>query len=606
MKKGILTCLLASVMTVFSVNAEETVLLNETFATDLGNFTLDEQPYPGCTYASVWYWNSYNGAGYAYINVNAGSTSRGACNCKLVSPIIDCSQMNKVAMFFTHATYSGSRADEAYLSVEATADGQTWTPITISTWPTSKWGWVTCEMDLTPFKSAKMQFRFVYTSTDTYAPAWEIKDVVVIGGTTPDVQEDECRYPSAMGLSGTDLLNALHATISDHTVLSYDAIRADKAKVDLREDGSVWDMYSSCSFYASNYCGYGEEPERCECYNREHTLPKSFWGGDLTEPMYTDLHHIIPTDAEANTTRSAWIYDEVDTYTWTNDLSKLGSSKNFSGETAFEPADEYKGDIARVYFYMITCYKDKNFTQGGRGWKYFKSGTAELNTTALNLLLKWHRNDPVSQKEIDRNNKVENLQGNRNPFVDDPNLVEYIWGALKGKKYDCSGAIIEIDTTDVAGAIKCEEARALALEQEHDVPTTDEYTVQGYVTSIKEDYSVQYGNQAFWMADKKGGGQVFLAYRCYASEAVYVGDKVAITGQLTRFYETPEMKFGQTQILLRGQVATDVEQVTINLQDDECRVFNIMGQEVTNLKNNLPRGIYILYQQGQSTKVFHQ
>ena len=99
----------------------------------------------------------------------------------------------------------------------------------------------------------------------------------------------------------------------------------------------------------------------------------------------------------------------------------------------FEPADEYKGDFARTYFYMVTCYQDI-------GWKYtyMTQNTAypSLQGWAIDLLLKWHREDPVSQKEIDRNDEVYRLQSNRNPYIDFPDLAEYVWGEMKGQPFE--------------------------------------------------------------------------------------------------------------------------------------------------------------------------
>jgi len=257
---------------------------------------------------------------------------------------------------------------------------------------------------------------------------------------------ENCRYQSVEGKYGTGLLNGLNALIATHTTLSYDDVRADKAKVDI-VNNKVVDMYSSCTFSSFNYCRNSSEYDACDCYNREHVLPKSWWGHDSNnpEPMYTDLFNVIPVDYEANTNRSAWIYDEVSgTPSWTNGVSKLGQSKMFSQETsAFEPSDEYKGDVARIYFYMITCYKDKDFSAKGKGFRYFNSGTATLKTNPLNLLLKWHRNDPVSERERNRNEAVAKKQGNRNPFVDDPSLVEHIWGNKKTTAYKCSSTDME-------------------------------------------------------------------------------------------------------------------------------------------------------------------
>jgi len=147
----------------------------------------------------------------------------------------------------------------------------------------------------------------------------------------------------------------------------------------------------------------------------------------------------------ANSQRSAWPLGEVSSVEWTNGSAKLGYGTfgNSGTNMTFEPADEYKGDFARIYFYMATCYKNKNLAAGGKGYKVFSNGTANFTTTALNLYLNWHREDPVSQKEIDRNNGVAKKQGNRNPFVDAPELVEYIWGNKKNVAYSCTQSAVE-------------------------------------------------------------------------------------------------------------------------------------------------------------------
>ena len=270
---------------------------------------------------------------------------------------------------------------------------------------------------------------------------------------------DDCLYPELNGKKGEQIRQVLHDKIVNHTVLGYSNVWASATDADDRGDGTknIWDMYTNCVFNKYNdKCGSGESEEECECYNREHSLPKSWWGGDTSEPMYTDLHHIIPTDRYANSQRSAWPYGEVTNVQYTSSNGcKLGyGTWGSSGNNmTFEPADEYKGDFARIYFYMATCYMDKNFTQGGKGYQIFASGTADFLSTARNLYLKWHRNDPVSEKERKRNDVVEKRQKNRNPFVDDPELVEYIWGDKKNVVYTCGTEGIEdVELTEPAAS----------------------------------------------------------------------------------------------------------------------------------------------------------
>ena len=410
------------------------ILLDEPFATSFGSFTLDEQKYPNCTYTSIWRIDQNYQCAKA--TVNNGGQSMGATDCKLISPIVNTTGYSQLILRFEHTTYAASSsADVDYYLVKVSKDGVNWTKVTIPTWPSKRWSFVSCEIDLSAYASETMQVMFEYVSTASYAGTWEVKNVVLEG-----VRENDhpCLYEHLNGLTSADLRKQLHNEIVNHNVLSYSAIRGDKAQVDVRADGTIWDIYSNYEFQLSDYCGPGDFAEG-ECYNREHMMPKSWWGGAESEPMYTDLHHVTSTDSYANSKRSAWVYDEISSVSWSNNLgSKFGTGKTWY-ENSFEPADEYKGDVARVYFYMLTCYMDKDFTAGGKGYRYFSysNGVCNFQSKALNLILKWHRQDPVSEREVNRNAKVEALQGNINPFVLVPDLIEYIWGTMKGRTYTC-------------------------------------------------------------------------------------------------------------------------------------------------------------------------
>ena len=581
--------------------AQVEVLLEEPFAESLGSFTLDEQKYPGCTYASMWYVDrSYK---YAKVTANKGGQSLGASDCKLISPILNTQGCTKVVLRFEHTTYAAnSTSDVAYSMVKVSKDGVNWTQVAIPTWPTKRWGFVACEIDLTAYASNKMQFMFEYVSTASYAGTWEVKNVVVEGWWPG---EPDCPYENLDGMTSFALRKALCEDISQHTMLSYNQIRGDKAKVDVRADGKIWDIYSGYDFYLSDYCSNIDIVEG-ECYNREHVLPKSWWGGSTSEPMYTDLHHVYSVDAMANDKRSAWIYDEVKSTSWSNNLgSKLGTSANWSGETAFEPVDEYKGDVARVYFYMLTCYMNKDFTQGGKGYRYFSysNGVCDFQSKSLALMLKWHRQDPVSDKEITRNAKVFDLQGNENPFVVEPNLVEYIWGTMKGKPYDCDGEVLPPDPGTVDGAITCQEARELALALAQGSQSSTEYVVVGYVTSLNGSYNTQYSSQTFWVADTPNGGNVFYAYQCYNDAPVVKGDKVSLTGKLLNYNGTPEMKWGQTEVLIPA-IETAVESTGIlDWNDKDVEIYSVTGLHMSASRENLPQGIYILRSGEQTHKM---
>ena len=237
-------------------------------------------------------------------------------------------------------------------------------------------------------------------------------------------------YNSANGLTGNQLKSALHNIIKGHTTVSYAQLWNAFWSTDNKGNGVVWDMYSDrpggippYTYYlgqdqCGNYSGEGD------CYNREHSWPQSWFNNDGT--ARTDLHHIFPTDGYVNGRRNNYAYGEVGSASWTSrNGSKLGTCKTpgFLG-TAFEPIDEYKGDLARALMYMSVRY----YTEDGSWGSSDMTTKSEIKPWAIQLLLRWNEQDPVSQKEIDRNNAIYNdYQHNRNPFVDHPEYARMIW-----------------------------------------------------------------------------------------------------------------------------------------------------------------------------------
>lgn len=233
-------------------------------------------------------------------------------------------------------------------------------------------------------------------------------------------------YDSCEGKSGRSLLTALYNVISDHTDIGYGGLWTLYKTSDTREDGTIWDMYSTVKFkYKTDQCGNYEYVG--DCYNREHSMPKSWFNDD--KPMHNDAFHIYPTDGLVNNQRSNYPYGEcADGRSLSSQaLGKLGQSTfpGYSG-TVFEPDDQYKGDFARSYFYMATCYNNRISSWDSDMLAH--NSYPCFSDWALNLLLKWHRQDPVSEKETRRNDAVYAAQHNRNPFIDHPELVEYVWG----------------------------------------------------------------------------------------------------------------------------------------------------------------------------------
>ena len=247
-------------------------------------------------------------------------------------------------------------------------------------------------------------------------------------------------YDAANGKTGEDLQSALHDIINGHTIITYTpGIWSAFYTTDVKPNGTVWDMYSDIPdgtpngnppyiYHLGTADQCGSAAQEGDCYSREHSWPKS-WFGDIP-PMNTDLFHIYPTDQYVNNRRSDNPYGEVGTATWTSENgSLLGdcSTAGYSG-TVFEPIDEYKGDLARTYFYMSTRY----YTEDA-GWPGSDMvDGAQLKTWALNMLKRWSSIDPVSSKETSRNEAVFQLQHNRNPFIDHPEFVYLVWGNPSG------------------------------------------------------------------------------------------------------------------------------------------------------------------------------
>ena len=191
-----------------------------------------------------------------------------------------------------------------------------------------------------------------------------------------------------------------------------------------------WEMYSDQMYLIRNGQS-GTQSFSANKMQREHSIPKSWWkknGSVEYTPAYSDMWNLYPSDGPANQAKLNYPFGETRTTTFDNGVTKVGAPKAGYGggaSSVFEPADEYKGDFARTIFYMATVYDDLPWVYN---YMFVSNSYPTLLPWAYNMLLQWAREDPVSQKEIDRNDIVEQYQGNRNPFVDFPNLAEYIWG----------------------------------------------------------------------------------------------------------------------------------------------------------------------------------
>lgn len=255
-------------------------------------------------------------------------------------------------------------------------------------------------------------------------------------------------YQAANGKSGQALKTALAGIIKNgHTALGYnDKIYEAYKKTDNRPDGKVRDWYSNATNYKHVTDKAGTYKAEGDCYNREHSLPQSWFESyGEADIIKCDIIHVVPTDGYINNMRGNLPLANVNPNRISgksiNNYSKWGQCgvSGYSG-SVFEPNDEIKGDMARIYFYLVTRYEDQ-----ATKWAGNATASAVFTSTSsyqpfkqwyFNMLLEWAQDDPIDAVEIARNNAVYGEQKNRNPFVDYPGLEDYIWGDKKDEPFD--------------------------------------------------------------------------------------------------------------------------------------------------------------------------
>ena len=195
----------------------------------------------------------------------------------------------------------------------------------------------------------------------------------------------------------------------------------------------VLDMYSNEKRYFNP-----EKPTASVAgFDIEHMLPKSWWGGTVNA-AYCDLYHLVPGDFSANRSKSNHAPGIPTDSTFNNGSFVTGSGSTYGLQRVFCPEDQYKGDFARAYFYIATCYGDslRWVETGEPAVAMTNNSWQEFQPWLRDLLVEWHHLDPVSEKEKARAIEVNKIQGNRNPFIDYPELVDYIWGDKQGTEVD--------------------------------------------------------------------------------------------------------------------------------------------------------------------------
>lgn len=378
--------------------------------------------------------------------------------------------------------------------------------------------------------------------------------VLVIVALAQDINS---YYRKANGKTCVELKAALKTIIANHTKLGYGNLWAAYEQVDYIEgdtnaDGHyrVFDYYSDSTFY------FNGDGSSVSGMNKEHVVPKSWWGGSTSIPVGNDLIQVIPSEAKANIAKQNYPLGVVaGTPSFPNSNSdpntRVKTGQDANGDMVFEPCDENKGDFARIYFYVATCYPDVaweertdaivSFVQ--EDYPTFKS------QDFVDMLLQWHRQDPVDEWEQTRINRVYEVQKNRNPFVDFPELAEYIWG----------NKMSEVFTIDVSGDDD-EEPSTLIFDfasNEWGLPDSKDNIVVDAANFTKDGYTITIagseGNGYYWnnsvklLLGKEGAYLTLPAFEYdvvsidvvgtataseYVKQNIYVGD-VAVSTETT-------------------------------------------------------------------------
>ena len=356
-------------------------------------------------------------------------------------------------------------------------------------------------------------------------------------------------YNNANGKTGDELKVALHNIIKGHHVVSYNGLLDAFPYTDNDGNGNVWDIYSNCIFSYSGNALCGEFEQEGDCWNREHTWPQS-WFNEQNAPR-CDLFHVYPTDGYVNGIRSNYPYGEVNNPIHTSgNGSKLGPcvTSGYSGRV-FEPIDEYKGDIAHSYFYMSVRYysEDSNWSTSGM------TNKSEILPWAMTMLLRWSDEDPVSDKEIARNNAVYGYQNNRNPFIDHPEYARMIWDENWPGGNIADGDFVKVtsadEITDGDYLIVCENNNVAfngALTNLDAIGNTIDVTITGNVIASSETTNAA----VFTIAASSGGYSIKSASGYYIGQTSNVNGLASSSTQI--FDNTISINNGDVDIVSSG------------------------------------------------------
>lgn len=381
-----------------------------------------------------------------------------------------------------------------------------------------------------------------------------IASLMILVSLAATAQIPEGYYDGLKGKSGAQLKDAIHGIIKNAKVLSYGS-GTNKTwggfyETDRLENNQCVDRYSPEVRYFSSK---GSVPSGM---NIEHSFPKSWWGGTENQ-AYKDLYNLMPSDSKANSAKSNYPMGAVTgTASYDNGVVKIGSCSE--GFKVWEPVAKWKGDFARGYMYMATAYQ--NFTWSGNvSPQILQQGNyPTLKKWAYTLYLKWARTDKVDEMEIKRNDAVCKIQGNRNPFVDFPNLMEYVWGDSINTPFNPETTLKSTDYTggtgggNTGGDVGGDTGSTVTVFSQLFTQTSGDFTASE-ILSPSADFEVwTRSNQYGWV------GTGYYNNKSYATEAVLKSPVFDLTS-----YDNASMEFSHALNYLRDNTLSDCVSVEV-------------------------------------------
>lgn len=317
-------------------------------------------------------------------------------------------------------------------------------------------------------------------------------------------------YDLLNGKKGSELKSAVHETIKDANVLDYGSGSGKTwdgfYSTDRADDNQVIDRYSNDIRY------FTTEGTAVSGMNIEHSFPKSWWGGSKNQ-AYCDLFNLMPCESNINSKKSNYPMGEVTTDKQGNGCTKVGTGSN--GYQLWEPADKWKGDFARGYMYMATAYQDLTWS-GTQALQILENDTwPTLQEWAYTLYISWAKTDAVDATEVKRNEAVYQIQGNRNPYVDFPNLMEYVWGDSIDYAFNTATTMKSSDY--ISGGT---------------VVPTEETIYSATFTSTDGDFTAD--NTTVWTRSSKYGwtGTAYINKKATAADAILTSPEIDLTAYI--------------------------------------------------------------------------